>query len=187
MKPCAGWLPPAAVEAMERAARDLNRYPDGGTYRLHEALAERHGVDIAEIVAGSGADGCIDMLSQAALDPGDEIVCGWPSFPSYVIYARRQGAAAVTVGSKLEELSLNYQVLVISHLPAIAAKAASHFRIEKTERNGRVVTAVRHIESEERVDEIARMLVGEAVTDSARSSAAELLGQQWAGNYLPPA
>ncbi len=88
---------PAAVEAMERAARELNRYPDGGSYRLHEALAERHGVDIAEVVAGSGADGCIDMLSQAALDPGDEIVCGWPSFPSYVIYARRQGATAVTV------------------------------------------------------------------------------------------
>ena len=32
------------------------------------------------------------MLSQALLDPGDEIVCGWPSFPSYVIYARKQGA-----------------------------------------------------------------------------------------------
>jgi histidinol-phosphate aminotransferase len=88
---------PAAVEAMERAARELNRYPDGGTYRLHEALAARHGVDIAEVVAGAGADGCIDMLSQAVLDPGDEVVCGWPSFPSYVIYARRQGATAVTV------------------------------------------------------------------------------------------
>jgi histidinol-phosphate aminotransferase len=88
---------PAAVEAMERASRELNRYPDGGTYRLHEALAARHGVDIAEVVAGAGADGCIDMLSQAVLDPGDEIVCGWPSFPSYVIYARRQGATAVTV------------------------------------------------------------------------------------------
>ena len=34
------------------------------------------------------------MLSQAILDPGDEIVCGWPSFPSYVIYARKQGATA---------------------------------------------------------------------------------------------
>ena len=34
------------------------------------------------------------MLSQAILDPGDEIVCGWPSFPSYVIYARKQGADA---------------------------------------------------------------------------------------------
>src|SRR5205085_5017729 len=39
----------------------------------------------------------LDMLSQATLDPGDEVVCGWPSFPSYVIYARKQGATAVTV------------------------------------------------------------------------------------------
>jgi histidinol-phosphate aminotransferase len=83
---------PAAVEAMQRAVGDLNRYPDGGTYRLHAALAERHGVGIDEVCAGAGADGCIDMLSQGILDPGDEVVCGWPSFPSYVIYARKQGA-----------------------------------------------------------------------------------------------
>ena len=82
----------AAAEAMERAARDLNRYPDGGAFRLHAALAERHGVASDEVAVGAGADGCIDMLSQAMLDPGDEIVCGWPSFPSYVIYARKQGA-----------------------------------------------------------------------------------------------
>src|ERR1700751_5541451 len=50
---------PAALEAMERAAGDLNRYPDGGIYRLHEALAERHGVDFAEVCVGAGADGCI--------------------------------------------------------------------------------------------------------------------------------
>jgi histidinol-phosphate aminotransferase len=37
------------------------------------------------------------MLSQAILDPGDEIVCGWPSFPSYVIYARKQGAQPTLV------------------------------------------------------------------------------------------
>ena len=36
------------------------------------------------------------MLSQAVLDPGDEIVCGWPSFPSYVIYARQAGRSAIT-------------------------------------------------------------------------------------------
>jgi histidinol-phosphate aminotransferase len=88
---------PAALEAMQAAARDLNRYPDGGTYRLHEALAERHGVAQAQVCAGSGADGVLDALSQAVLDPGDEIVCGWPSFPSYVIYARKQGATATTV------------------------------------------------------------------------------------------
>src|SRR4051794_28748140 len=88
---------PAALEALDRASRDLNRYPDGGSYRLHEALAARHGVALEEISVGAGADGCIDMLSQAALDPGDRIVCGWPSFPSYVIYARKQGAEAVLV------------------------------------------------------------------------------------------
>jgi len=76
---------------MERAARELNRYPDGGIYRLHEALADRHGVAFDEVGVGAGADGCIDMLSQAIVDPGDEVVCGWPSFPSYVIYARKQG------------------------------------------------------------------------------------------------
>jgi histidinol-phosphate aminotransferase len=88
---------PAAQEAMARAALELNRYPDGGAFRLHAALADRHAVGAAEICVGAGADGCIDMLSQATLDPGDEVVCGWPSFPSYVIYAHKQGATAVTV------------------------------------------------------------------------------------------
>src|SRR5581483_7225106 len=74
-----------------------NRYPDGGSYRLHEALAARHGVGYDEICVGAGADGCIDLLSQSILDPGDEVVCGWPSFPSYVIYARKQGAEVRTV------------------------------------------------------------------------------------------
>jgi len=88
---------PAAEEALVRAAGELNRYPDGGSYRLHEALAARHGVAFEQVAVGAGADGCIDMLSQAVLDPGDEIVCGWPSFPSYVIYAAKQGALPRTV------------------------------------------------------------------------------------------
>ena len=82
---------------MARASGELNRYPDGGSYRLQEALAARHGVAFDQICVGSGADGCLDMLSQATLDAGDEIVCGWPSFPSYLIYAAKQGARATTV------------------------------------------------------------------------------------------
>src|SRR4051794_27151240 len=65
---------PAAVEAMRQAEHDLNRYPDGGIYRLHEALAARHGVHFEQVCVGAGSDGCVDMLSQAALGPGDEIV-----------------------------------------------------------------------------------------------------------------
>jgi histidinol-phosphate aminotransferase len=88
---------PHAVEAMERATADLNRYPDGGAYRLRSALAERHGVRFEEVAVGSGADGLIDGISQAVIDPGDEIVCGWPSFPSYVIYGLKLGAEPVRV------------------------------------------------------------------------------------------
>ena len=88
---------PVALEAMARTQLELNRYPDGRIYRLHEALAARHDVAYEEVCAGSGADGCLDMLSQATLGPGDEIVCGWPSFPSFVIYARKQGATATRV------------------------------------------------------------------------------------------
>ena len=88
---------PQALAAMERAAGELNRYPDGGAYRLRTALAARHGVAFEEIAVGSGADGMIDGLSQAILDPGDEVVCGWPSFPSYVIYGLKLGAEPVRV------------------------------------------------------------------------------------------
>ncbi len=115
---------PAAREAMERTAADLNRYPDGGAYRLHEALAERHGVTAEEICVGAGADGCIDMVSQAILDAGDEVVCGWPSFPSYLIYARKQGATVVTVplvehrydlGALLEAITSRTKLVYICH------------------------------------------------------------------------
>ncbi len=83
---------PAALEALGRAAQELNRYPDGGAYRLRAALAELHDVPFEQVAVGGGADGVIDCLAQAALEPGDEIVCGWPSFPSYVIDALKVGA-----------------------------------------------------------------------------------------------
>jgi histidinol-phosphate aminotransferase len=88
---------PAALEAIERCARELNRYPDGGGYRLRAALAERHDVRFEEVAIGSGADGIVDTASQALLDPGDEVVLGWPSFPSYAIYALKAGARPVQV------------------------------------------------------------------------------------------
>src|ERR671918_1489980 len=83
---------PAALEAIERGAAELNRYPDGGAYRLRVALAEKHGVGQENVALAAGADAVVMYLSLAALDPGDEIVCGWPSFPSYVLDAIKLGA-----------------------------------------------------------------------------------------------
>jgi histidinol-phosphate aminotransferase len=88
---------PAALEAIARSAVELNRYPDGGAWRLRATLAERFGVGFENLAIGAGADGVIDCVSQAFLDAGDEIVCGWPSFPSYVIDALKLAAVPRTV------------------------------------------------------------------------------------------
>ena len=88
---------PAALEAIARLAPELNRYPDGGAYRLRAALAERHGVAFENVAFAAGADAIVMYLSLALLDAGDEIVCGWPSFPSYVLDAIKMGAEPVRV------------------------------------------------------------------------------------------
>jgi len=88
---------PAALDAIARSAPGLNRYPDGGAYRLRAALAELHDLRFEEVAVGAGSDGLVDGLSQIALDPGDGIVCGWPSFPSYAIDARKLGAVPKTI------------------------------------------------------------------------------------------
>jgi histidinol-phosphate aminotransferase len=104
---------PAALEALERASRELNRYPDGGAYRLRAALADRHGVRFEEVAVGSGADGVVDCLSQLALGPGDDVVCGWPSFPSYVIYAVKLGATAQRVPLRDQRYDLEAMLAAI--------------------------------------------------------------------------
>src|SRR5438045_7286212 len=59
---------PEALEAMTRAAGELNRYPDGGAYRLRSALAERLDLRFEEVAPGAGSDGLVDCLSQASLE-----------------------------------------------------------------------------------------------------------------------
>ena len=88
---------PAAVAAFEAAVGDLNRYPDGGGRRLRDALAERHGLDPAQVVLGNGADELIRLCAVATLDAGDAAVFPWPSFPSYAAAAACSGAEAVRV------------------------------------------------------------------------------------------
>jgi histidinol-phosphate aminotransferase len=95
------WGPlPAALEALERHARTLNRYPDGGAYHLRNAIAERHGVEPAHVVTAAGADAVIGHLSLATLDPGDEVVTAWPSFVDHH-YDLDALLAAITPRTKL--------------------------------------------------------------------------------------
>lgn len=111
---------PAALEAIAAAARELNRYPDGGAYHLRAALAERQGVRFEEVLTGAGSDGLVDCVTQALLDPGDEVVCGWPSFPSYVIDTNKLGAVPRTVPLRDDRYDLDAMLEAIGPRTKIA-------------------------------------------------------------------
>ncbi len=85
------------------------------------------------------------------------------------------GAAAAAVGKKILALSEHYQVLAISHLPQVASQANEHFRIQKGESSGRVQTDIIRLTEEERINEIARMLAGDSVSEHAVANARDLL------------
>lgn len=87
------------------------------------------------------------------------------------------GKAAAAMGQKLRDLSRDFQIIVISHLPQIASCADHHLLIEKTEQRGRVVTQIRVLSDDERVLEVARMLAGNQIGDAALANARELVAK----------
>jgi DNA repair protein RecN (Recombination protein N) len=91
------------------------------------------------------------------------------------------GRVADVVGRKLRTLGSAFQVLCITHLPQIAAYADTHFAIEKRVERGRTRTTVRRLDEAARVEEVARMLGGEAISDGLRASAREMLVGRKAG------
>ena len=85
------------------------------------------------------------------------------------------GRVAEVVGRKLRALADSEQVLCVTHVPQIAALARTHLRAEKREIGGRTVASVRRLDARERVAEIARMLAGETIPETAMKHARTLL------------
>ena len=85
------------------------------------------------------------------------------------------GRTAQTIGDKLEALAKDAQILCITHLPQIASRAATHFFIEKQVHDGRTTVSVAPLDSEGRVDEIARMLGGSRRSEAVVQHAREML------------
>lgn len=86
------------------------------------------------------------------------------------------GATADAVGRRLRALAQAAQVLVVTHSPQVAALGAHHWRVEKSVTDGMTTSRVVPLGPEDRVDEIARMLAGDSISDAARAAARELLG-----------
>ena len=85
------------------------------------------------------------------------------------------GATADAVGRRLQALATDAQVLVVTHSPQVAALGAHHWRVEKHVAKGQTRSTVTALTPQDRVDEIARMLAGDTITDAARAAARALL------------
>ena len=86
------------------------------------------------------------------------------------------GRVAEAVGLKLKELAKTQQVLCVTHQPQVAALANQHFVVEKEIQKNRTLIKVREINETEKIEEIARMLTGAQITETARQHAKEMLG-----------
>ena len=87
------------------------------------------------------------------------------------------GSAAERIGMKLKEVSKSTQVLCVTHLPQIAAQAENHYKITKNTLDGRTFTSVDILSPDGRVEELARIMGGVTVADSARDYARELINK----------
>ncbi len=88
---------PAVVEAVQREAERVNRYPRPGAPDLKAALAAELGVGVERILIGDGSASLLQQLIHAVAGPGDEVVYAWRSFDAYPLFVRTGGATPVEV------------------------------------------------------------------------------------------
>lgn len=88
---------PKAKQAMIDALERSHFYPDGGGYYLREAIAESHGLSMANVILGCGSNEIIEFIGHAYLQPGDEVVVARHSFAVYRLMAQLFGAKVIDV------------------------------------------------------------------------------------------
>jgi DNA repair protein RecN (Recombination protein N) len=153
---------------------DFDAWGPDGPERVEFLFAPAEGEaarPLAKIASG-GEISRVMLALKTALGRADDV----PVLVFDEVDAGIGGATGLAVGARLAGLAEDHQVLVVTHLPQVAAYAAHHLVVHKGVADGRTVTAVEPVEGERRVAEIARMLSG-SDTDASLAHADELLAQ----------
>jgi len=148
-------------------------FTETGMNQSHFMIAPNVGEAMKPLAAiASGGELSRVVLALKAILAGTESV-------STVIFdevdAGIGGGVAEMVGQKMKALSQHHQIICITHLPQIAKYGQHHFQIAKQIDNDRTHTVIRPIDHEERIQEIARMLGGETITEKTLAHAREIL------------
>ena len=173
-------------KAVDRELSDLNFADAALSVSIEPAEAGEKGSDRVEFLIRTNRGEAFKPLAKIA--SGGELsrimlglkrilgdLDGIPTMIFDEIDAGISGATAGVVGEKLRAISADRQIVCITHLPQIAALGDHHYRILKTSDSSSTFTTVVPLSGSERVEELARLLSGTTVTDSARQQARELL------------
>jgi len=144
------------------------------------------GMDDIRFLFSAHKSGLLQPVSQTA--SGGEIsrlmlcikalIAGFTALPAIIfdeVDTGVSGDIADKMGQIMQDLSLNMQVITITHLPQIASKGKAHYLVYKEDTADRTVTSIKALNADERIREIARMLSGATLTDASLANARELL------------
>jgi DNA repair protein RecN (Recombination protein N) len=158
--------------AMPGARVEIRLAPEGTGEPVEIALGANIGEAVLPLAkAASGGELARAMLAVRLVAMGGPHTMVFDEVDAGV-----GGAAALSLGSALHEVSRTRQVLVVTHLAQVAAKADRQIAVHKDGVDGRTLTSATPVEDEERVVELSRMLSGHPDSDVARAHARELLG-----------
>ena len=149
-------------------------YPHG-LDRIEFLLSANEGEDLRQLrkVASGGEMSRIMLAIKNVIQSADIV----DTLIFDEVDAGISGRTAEIVGRKLKNLSKDRQVLLITHLPQIAAMSDTHYLVQKGKNEGRVTTVVKSLNEREKIREVARMLAGEEVTDLSIKHAEELVAR----------
>jgi DNA repair protein RecN (Recombination protein N) len=160
--------------AMERARIEVVVPESGIGDDVELLLAANEGepaLPLAKVASGG-------ELARAMLALRLVLTAGPPTLVFDEVDAGIGGMAALAVGTALAELASDHQVLVVTHLAQVAARADQHLAVVKEVEGGRTRAVVRSVQGEDRVAELSRMLSGHPDSRAARQHAEELLGMR---------
>ncbi len=159
------------------------------TFQSSETVPAGQGIDRVDFLISPNSGEVPRSLSKIA--SGGElsrIILGLKSiltlegYPKTLVFdevdAGIGGRVASRVGEKLARVATQHQVFCVTHLPQIACYATQHFHIDKHRRGDRTVIDAFPLQDSDRIEELARMLAGDAITETSRQHARELLAQR---------
>ncbi len=163
----------ATFEISVESTDEIDAFTDTGADQVEFRLSAHHGGVTRPLAKGaSGGELARVMLAL------EVVVAGSSDMPTFVfdeVDAGVGGRAAVEVGNRLAKLAERAQVLVVTHLPQVAAFADTHVVVDKTTTGAVTASDVRIVDGEERITELVRMLSGLPESETGADHARELL------------